>query len=107
MAQCDFYVQFSLYETFGVTLIEAMACGKPVVATDLPAMREKINDSRGILVPPRNVDALARALDVMLDHYPEYSADEIAQYVQNNYSYETVGLKLTKIYHEMIGSVFL
>ncbi|MBT8350419.1 MAG: glycosyltransferase [Deltaproteobacteria bacterium] len=107
MAQCDFYVQVSLYETFGVTSIEAMSCGKPVLASDLPSMRDKINASRGILVPPRNVAALAGALGVMLDHYQEYSADEIAQYVQNDYSYEAVGLKFTKIYHEVLGRKLL
>ena len=103
MGDCDFYVQAGLSETFGVTFIEAMACGKPIVATDLPALREKIDDSRGVLVPPKNVDALANALDVMLDHYQDYSAKEIARYVQNNFSYETVGLKLTHLYHEMLG----
>ena len=107
MAQCDFYVQASLYETFGVTFIEAMSCGKPVVATDLPTMRDKINADRGILVPPKNVAALASALSVMLDHYHVYSAEDIAQYVQNNYSYEAVGLKLTKIYHDVLGHILL
>ncbi len=105
MVQCDFYVQVSLYETFGVTFIEAMSCGKPVVATDLPTMRDKINPGRGILVPPRNVAALAGALGDMLDHCHDYSAEEIARYVHNNYSYETIGLKLNKIYHEALGRV--
>ena len=103
MIQCDFYVQVSLYETFGVAFIEAMSCGKPVVATDLPATRDKINANSGILVPPGNEAALANALGVMLDHFHEYSAEELTRHVQNNYSYESVGLNLTKIYHEVVG----
>jgi len=86
-----------------VTSIEAMSCGKPVLASDLATMRDKINASSGMLVPPRNVTALAAALGAMLDHYQDYSADEIAQYVQNNYSFEAVGLKFAKIYHEVLA----
>jgi glycosyltransferase involved in cell wall biosynthesis len=49
-------------------LTEAMACGLPVVSTDLPAIRELIRDGRdGLLVAPRDVTALAGALATLLD----------------------------------------
>ena len=103
MRSCDFFVQTSLYETFGVTFIEAMACGKPIIATKLPALQEKINDEVGILVPPRNVNALTKAIDYMLDNYKNYSSEKIANYAKDNFSYEIVGKKLDNIYRKILS----
>lgn len=102
MRQCDFFVQPSLFETFGVTYIEAMACGKPIVATSLPVLQEKINKDKGILVPPKNPNALTEAIDYMLDHYQNYSSANISRYVKENFSYEVVGEKLDSVYREIV-----
>jgi glycosyltransferase involved in cell wall biosynthesis len=51
----------SWYEGFGLPALEALACGTPVVAADLPALREVLGD-RAELVPPADADALADAL---------------------------------------------
>jgi glycosyltransferase involved in cell wall biosynthesis len=46
----------------GLSTMEAIACGLPVVATDIPAMRRLVEHERtGLLVPPENPDALANA----------------------------------------------
>jgi glycosyltransferase involved in cell wall biosynthesis len=51
------------------TVKEAMAVGVPVVTTSIPAMEELVqNDHTGLLVPPRNVQALAEALKCLLDN---------------------------------------
>ena len=50
-------------ESFGITLVEAMAAGVPVVASDIPGYREVVADGvEGLLVPPRDPDALAAGL---------------------------------------------
>ena len=103
MRSCVFLVQPSLSETFGVTCIEAMACGKPVVATRLPVFREKINQERGILVPAEDAGALARAMDTMLDHYNDYSPRKISEYARRRYGYEVIGQELSNIYREVLG----
>lgn len=59
---CDLLVQPSLAECFPVTVLEAMACGKPVVATSVGGVAEEIGDA-GLLVPPADVQALAAALE--------------------------------------------
>jgi len=102
MRKCDFFVLPSLWETFGVVLIEAMACGKPVIATARGGPREIVSKEVGILAPSEDPAALAEAIDYMLDHYQGYSPEQIAQYVRERYSYEAVGKQLHSVYHNII-----
>lgn len=54
-------------ESFGYVLVEAMAAGVPVVATDIPGFREVVREGRdGLLVPPGDPEALAAALHRVL-----------------------------------------
>ncbi len=60
---CEVFVLPSRSEPFGIAIIEAMACHKPVVATSVGGIPEIIdNGKNGVLVPPDNPDALAEAL---------------------------------------------
>lgn len=63
----DLFISPSLWEGLSLALLEALAVGLPVVATDIPASREIIdNDVQGILVPPQNAEALADAIIMLL-----------------------------------------
>jgi len=106
MGMSSFLVHPSLIETFGVTSIEALACGIPVIATDLPVFREKINADRGILAPPGDAVALAGAIDKMLDQYRSYDPEELAGYVRRNYSYKIVGGQLDEMYHDVLQTIY-
>jgi len=55
----------SIYEGFGLPMLEAMACGAPVVASTASCMPEVAGDA-ALLVPPTDVDGLAAALDLAL-----------------------------------------
>ena len=59
----DVYVSASLIEGFALTLVEAMAAGLPLVASDVPGNEDAvINGQNGFLVPPKDPSALARGI---------------------------------------------
>lgn len=68
------FVLPSLYEGLPNSLLEAVACGTPALATDCPSgPREILEDGRlGQLVPPADSLALANAIQAAMDHYPEW-----------------------------------
>jgi glycosyltransferase involved in cell wall biosynthesis len=67
-ATADVFVASSLWEGLPMVMIEAMAAGLPVVATDIPGLREIVVDGEaGRLVPPSSPPALAEAMCSMAD----------------------------------------
>ncbi len=65
----DAFVLPSLYEGFGIAILEAMAAGKPVIATSVGGIPEFVlSGETGLLVEPGNVEALADAIDRLLSH---------------------------------------
>ena len=103
MSNTDIYIQPSLCETFGVKVIEAMACGKPIIATQIPVFEEKINEKIGILVPPNDPQALSQAIEHMLNSINNFDPRIISKFVEDNYSYKNVGAALNKEYHRLIN----
>lgn len=67
MADC--FVYPSTYEGFGLPVLEAMACGAPVITTNVSSMPEIVADA-GILLPPQDVPGLAQAI-LRLIHSPQ------------------------------------
>jgi len=67
LAAADIVVMTTLYESFGYVACEAMACGKPVIATAADGVRDNVADGlSGYLVPPGDVDALAQRLEQLV-----------------------------------------
>jgi glycosyltransferase involved in cell wall biosynthesis len=65
--RCTVFVAPTLYENLPTRILEAMACGKTVVASDVCAISEAITSERdGILVPPKSSQALSEAITRLL-----------------------------------------
>ena len=78
-ANCDLFVLHSLYEAFGIVLLEAMACGKPVISSMVGGIPEVVlHGKTGILVPPRNTQELATNIIKLLS--ANKLAKEMGQY---------------------------
>lgn len=64
----DIFVNCSKQESFGVAIVEAMACMLPVVATDTPGFREVVDDGKtGLVLKDRRPETMAEALSKLLE----------------------------------------
>ena len=93
-------------EVFGITLLEAMACGRSTIATSLPGVRTVVDDgTTGLLVPPSDVDSLA---DAMLTIISSGRAEEMGlngrQKAVARYDWAMIGLKLQHLFREVLSN---
>jgi glycosyltransferase involved in cell wall biosynthesis len=65
-SSCRVFVYPSLYEGFGLPLLEAMMCGAPVITSNVPSIIETVGDA-ALLISPADVSDIARALKRMLE----------------------------------------
>jgi glycosyltransferase involved in cell wall biosynthesis len=102
MRRSEFLVSPSLWETMGVALIEAMACGKPVIASDVGGVRETVAPESGVLVNPADVDALSEAIVFFLDECHGYSPEGISQVARSRYAFGVIGAEYSRVYRRLI-----
>jgi glycosyltransferase involved in cell wall biosynthesis len=105
-ALMDVVVLPSLGEGLPVTLLEAMAMGKPMVATRVGGVPEVIDDGRdGLIVPPANSDSLRVALDRMLQDttFAERLGRAAAEKVRTRFSADLLARRTTEVYRQVLG----
>lgn len=104
IARMNFLVCSSRYETFCVSLIETMACGKPVVATRCGGPEEFVTAENGILVDKENPEKLAEALTWMMAHCREYDEAGIKRYVNERFSEPAFAARIASVYEQVAGA---
>jgi D-inositol-3-phosphate glycosyltransferase len=95
------------YEPFGLTPLEAMACGTPVVASAVGGLTDTVADRvTGVLVPPRDPDALAAALrELAADPWRRLAYGEAGlERVRRRYSWRHAAERLAALYTEVAGA---
>lgn len=102
MQACDVFVLPSRYETFGVVYIEAMACGKPVIAAASGGPDDFVTDENGILILNNNVESLQCALEYVYKQYEKYDALTIRGSVQSRFSPLAIARQLAQIYRMVV-----
>jgi glycosyltransferase involved in cell wall biosynthesis len=101
---CDVFVHPSIndQETFGISLIEAMACSKPVVATAVGGPKEIIEggENVGMLIPPKNSEAIANAIIELLNNplKSNQMGQNARKYVESKFTWEKVVEEISKVY---------
>jgi glycosyltransferase involved in cell wall biosynthesis len=98
----------SHYEPFGLVALEAMACGTPVVATDVGGLKfTVVPEETGLLVPPRDVDALAQAMARVLTDtdWTQRLTQQASSRVQQNFSWAGVAAQLSDLYRRILAEL--
>lgn len=102
--QSNALILYSRYETFGCVLIEANACGVPVIVSDLSVFKETIRENvNGIFVTGNNPDLLAKKLLWFINNRNQFNHSEIAGQAKQLYNYERVGKMFSDWYNEFTG----
>jgi phosphatidylinositol alpha-mannosyltransferase len=104
-ASCDVYCSPATgQESFGIVLLEAMATGKPVVASDIDGYRSVMTDDQeGILVPPRDPPALAEAIvSILLDREAARRYGEKGRERAQQFSWPTLAERVESYYEELV-----
>jgi glycosyltransferase involved in cell wall biosynthesis len=106
LAGADLFVLPSLYEGLPLSILEAMAARRPVIASAIGGVDEVVETGRnGLLVPPADADALARAVRRLLDS-PELAArlaDAGRELVARRYRAAAMAQDVAEVYRQALG----
>lgn len=94
-------------EAFGVVLIEAMACGKAVIASDLAGVREVVrNNVCGLLSRPKDVNSIKSKIEYFINNRANLVKYGLAgrQVVVDNYSWSSIGELALKKYQDIFNN---
>ena len=92
----------SRIESFGAVLLEALACGTPVVSTRSGGPEEIVTEQVGVLTPPGDPEALARGIEHVLDRQDDYEPGRLRAYALETFGLESVGDRLARLYRDAI-----
>lgn len=102
MQQANVLVMFSRFENSPCSIIEALCCGLPVIATKVGGIPELLNNNNGLLIDSLDEKALFEALEAMAANYLKYDRKKIAEDAKSKFSYSVIGKKLDKIYEAVL-----
>jgi glycosyltransferase involved in cell wall biosynthesis len=89
-------------ESFGAVLVEALACGTPVVATRCGGPEDIVSDEVGTLVPPEDENALAEGIGRILQRRGMYNPERLRTYALERFSWERVANDTVNVYQQAL-----
>jgi D-inositol-3-phosphate glycosyltransferase len=99
----DLFITYSYAsEGFGLTPVESIACGTPVICSSMLAYKEILQDN-AIFVPPKNPDQLAKEIiDLLEDDTKRENLISKAQKYIKKYTWDSVGKKVEEVYYKFM-----
>ena len=102
MQQCDALILYSRFETFGCVLIEANACGIPVIVSDLEVFHEIVEEGvNGFFAVGESSDALAVKLREFVKQRNHFNKNLIAINASEKYNYKKIGQQFIELYNNV------
>jgi glycosyltransferase involved in cell wall biosynthesis len=96
------FILASFYETFGVVLIESLACGRPVISTDSGGPRDIIDASNGLLVREFSPGKLADAVETLMNRYGRYDQQGLSAQCHARFNEMKIASELEAVYREVL-----
>lgn len=93
-------------EGFGLVIVEAIGCGCPVIASDLPAIRHIAGEGGEVMLsPPEDPTALARAMDAVLAHHDQYlhTTSAFRTRIANQFGWDSASAAYAGLIFQSIG----
>lgn len=104
MDKCHAFLLASFYETFGVVLIEALACGRPVISTNSGGPLDIVTPSNGIIVSSFEVKDFKNAMCSLIENYTFYHPTQIRENCISAYGSNAIAYQLQNCYQQFIYS---
>ena len=103
MQQSSVVVLPSRKESLGMVLVESLACGTPVVATRSGGPEDIVNEKVGVLVPPEDPEALADAIQRVLQRPEDFDRADLRTYALAKFSWNRISKQYLELYQEAIA----
>jgi histidinol-phosphate phosphatase family protein len=106
-AAADVFVTTPWYEPFGITPVEAMACGTPVIGSAVGGIKTTVRDGvTGYLVPPKDPDALAERLAHLMDRpaLREELSRQALRRARSLFTWRRIGTAIEALYETVLGA---
>ena len=104
LASCDLLVHPGDCETFGLIVLEAMACGLPVVATNGGGVAELVDAETGILAEPNSVDSLANAIEAIYERDMRRMGEAARRKAAERYDWNAILPQVLGRYDGLLGA---
>lgn len=103
LRQAAALILYSHSETFGCVIIEANACGTPVIVSDIPVFHELVTEGRnGLFAELDHPEALARRMEEVIRHPDSFDHEAIAAVAREKYAYPAVAAQLYDWYKSVL-----
>jgi glycosyltransferase involved in cell wall biosynthesis len=103
-SSCTLFVYPSIYEGFGLPPLEAMACGAPVIASDIATFQETLGDA-AMLIDPNDAEALARGIvECLEDEARRQALSQRGQEHAKMFSWERTAQLTLDVYRKVLDS---
>ena len=99
----DFFLLFSNYENLPVVMVESFCCGLPFVSSNVGGISEYVTTKNGLLVEPRDEEALEKALINTLDNIEAYKSEEIRALAVQQFDNKVIGKQYLELYKTIIS----
>ncbi|HEY8400920.1 MAG TPA: glycosyltransferase family 1 protein [Cytophagaceae bacterium] len=97
----DVFVSTPWYEPFGITPVEAMACGIPVIGSNVGGIKFSVRHNKtGFLVPPNEPELLAQRLEELIINKDKFKlfSQKAVEHVNTFFTWDTVSRNIAKLY---------